>query len=104
MKEDVLQDLPPKIIQDYYCDLSPLQVNPWLSFNYYFYYYYSQVLLYEDFAQSRAKQNVEDIITEDNENETAPPEKKKKKTTNPPQGHVFQVNGELVGDLALLPY
>ena len=27
MKEDVLQDLPPKIIQDYYCDLSPLQVS-----------------------------------------------------------------------------
>lgn len=27
MKEDVLNDLPPKIIQDYYCDLSPLQVN-----------------------------------------------------------------------------
>lgn len=27
MKEDVLQDLPPKIIQDYYCSLSPLQVN-----------------------------------------------------------------------------
>ncbi len=27
MKEDVLQDLPPKIIQDYYCDLSPLQVH-----------------------------------------------------------------------------
>ena len=26
MKEDVLKDLPPKIIQDYYCDLSPLQV------------------------------------------------------------------------------
>ena len=26
LKEDVLQDLPPKIIQDYYCDLSPLQV------------------------------------------------------------------------------
>lgn len=26
MKEDVLQDLPPKIIQDYYCVLSPLQV------------------------------------------------------------------------------
>ncbi|KAJ2764631.1 TATA-binding protein-associated factor mot1, partial [Coemansia nantahalensis] len=25
MKEDVLQDLPPKIIQDYYCELSPLQ-------------------------------------------------------------------------------
>jgi len=27
MKEDVLQDLPPKIIQDYFCQLSPLQVN-----------------------------------------------------------------------------
>jgi SNF2 family DNA or RNA helicase len=27
LKEDVLQDLPPKIIQDYYCDLSPLQVR-----------------------------------------------------------------------------
>eukprot|EP01105_Mastigella_eilhardi_P014815 TRINITY_DN3378_c0_g1_i4.p1 TRINITY_DN3378_c0_g1~~TRINITY_DN3378_c0_g1_i4.p1 ORF type:complete len:687 (-),score=221.73 TRINITY_DN3378_c0_g1_i4:58-2118(-) len=27
LKEDVLQDLPPKIIQDYYCDLSPLQVK-----------------------------------------------------------------------------
>ena len=26
MKEDVLQDLPPKIIQDYHCELSPLQV------------------------------------------------------------------------------
>ena len=29
LKEDVLQDLPPKIIQDYYCELSPLQV--WLD-------------------------------------------------------------------------
>ena len=28
VKEDVLQDLPPKIIQDYYCELSSLQV--WL--------------------------------------------------------------------------
>lgn len=27
LKEDVLQDLPPKIMQDYYCDLSPLQVR-----------------------------------------------------------------------------
>nr|XP_058964289.1 TATA-binding protein-associated factor 172-like [Pocillopora verrucosa] len=25
LKEDALQDLPPKIIQDYYCELSPLQ-------------------------------------------------------------------------------
>ena len=27
MKEDVLQDLPLKIIQDYYCNLSSLQVH-----------------------------------------------------------------------------
>jgi len=27
VKEDVLQDLPPKIIQDYYCELSSLQVR-----------------------------------------------------------------------------
>ena len=27
MKDDVLKDLPPKIIQDYYCDPSPLQVH-----------------------------------------------------------------------------
>jgi TATA-binding protein-associated factor len=26
MKDDVLQDLPPKIIQDYYCNFSPIQV------------------------------------------------------------------------------
>lgn len=26
LKEDVLHDLPPKIIQDYYCELSDLQV------------------------------------------------------------------------------
>ncbi|XP_019852330.1 PREDICTED: TATA-binding protein-associated factor 172 isoform X2 [Amphimedon queenslandica] len=74
MKEDVLQDLPPKIIQDYHCDLSPLQV-----------------LLYEDFAQSRAKQNVEDTVYEGTAgaDDSEPPEKKKKKS-NPAQGHVFQ--------------
>lgn len=47
LKEDVLQDLPPKIIQDYYCDLSPLQV--WL---------------YEDFAKSKAKKAVERIVVQ----------------------------------------
>jgi len=39
MKEDVLADLPPKITQDYYCDLSPLQTQ-----------------LYEDFTRSQAQQ------------------------------------------------
>jgi len=32
MKEDVLSDLPPKIIQDFYCDLSPLQSHLYESF------------------------------------------------------------------------
>ncbi|MCI4376245.1 hypothetical protein PGIGA_G00186100 [Pangasianodon gigas] len=67
MKEDVLQDLPPKIIQDYYCNLSPLQVQ-----------------LYEDFAKSRAKVNVDDVLsTAAQEDE----EKPKLKAT----GHVFQL-------------
>lgn len=66
MKEDVLQDLPPKIIQDYYCNLSPLQVQ-----------------LYEDFAKSRAKVNVDDAFsTAAQEDEDKP----KLKAT----GHVFQ--------------
>ena len=39
MKEDVLDDLPPKITQDYYCELTPLQQE-----------------LYEDFAKSSAHQ------------------------------------------------
>ncbi|XP_047459924.1 TATA-binding protein-associated factor 172 [Mugil cephalus] len=66
MKEDVLQDLPPKIIQDYYCNLSPLQVQ-----------------LYEDFAKSRAKAGVEDSISMASTEEE---EKPKLKAT----GHVFQ--------------
>lgn len=66
MKEDVLQDLPPKIIQDYYCNLSPLQVQ-----------------LYEDFAKSRAKASVDDSISVSAADEE---EKPKLKAT----GHVFQ--------------
>jgi len=38
VKEDVLKDLPPKITQDYYCDLSPLQTQ-----------------LYEDFAAKQSR-------------------------------------------------
>lgn len=38
MKADVLADLPPKITQDYYCHLSPVQTA-----------------LYEDFARSQAR-------------------------------------------------
>ena len=65
-KTDVLKDLPPKIIQDYYCDLSPLQK-----------------MLYEDFAKSRAKRSIEDSLDEtDNMNKDA----KHEKVT-----HIFQV-------------
>ncbi|KAL7877989.1 hypothetical protein SRHO_G00046320 [Serrasalmus rhombeus] len=66
MKEDVLQDLPPKIIQDYYCNLSPLQVQ-----------------LYEDFAKSRAKVSVDDVLSTAGQEEE---DKPKLKAT----GHVFQ--------------
>lgn len=47
MKGDVLGDLPPKIIQDYYCDLSDLQKG-----------------LYEEFARSRAKEGAERDLVE----------------------------------------
>ncbi|KAK9400724.1 hypothetical protein NXF25_011438 [Crotalus adamanteus] len=67
MKEDVLQDLPPKIIQDYYCILSPLQIQ-----------------LYEDFAKSRAKCDVDETVSAASVTEET--EKPKLKAT----GHVFQ--------------
>lgn len=45
VKEDVLSDLPPKITQDYYCELSPLQEE-----------------LYEDFARTQANQSISDTL------------------------------------------
>lgn len=45
LKEDVLNDLPPKIIQDYYCELSDLQKH-----------------LYDDFSGSKARISAEDMI------------------------------------------
>jgi TATA-binding protein-associated factor len=45
LKEDVLNDLPPKIIQDYYCELSDLQKT-----------------LYDDFSKSQAHAAVEDVV------------------------------------------
>ncbi|XP_012935979.1 TATA-binding protein-associated factor 172 [Aplysia californica] len=66
LKEDVLQDLPPKIMQDYYCDLSPLQVE-----------------LYEDFAKSRAKRNVDETVSGGDEG-------KEKKASNQGTTHIFQ--------------
>lgn len=46
LKEDVLDDLPPKIIQDYYCELSPLQKQ-----------------LYDDFSNSQARSQVDDQVS-----------------------------------------
>jgi TATA-binding protein-associated factor len=48
LKEDVLNDLPPKIIQDYYCDLSPIQVR-----------------LYETFSSTPAKQTIDNTLDTD---------------------------------------
>ncbi|KAG8888095.1 TATA-binding protein-associated factor mot1, partial [Tulasnella sp. 403] len=45
LKEDVLSDLPPKIIQDYYCELSDLQKA-----------------LYDEFTQSQAQQAVAEAV------------------------------------------
>ena len=60
LKEDVLNDLPPKIIQDYYCELSELQK-----------------FLYDDFSKSRAKMEVEDVV-------------RSNKETDGEQQHIFQ--------------
>lgn len=47
MKENVLNDLPPKIIQDYYCDVSPLQQ-----------------LLFDEFQHSQASAEAESSVKE----------------------------------------
>ena len=65
-KADVLKDLPPKIIQDYYCELSPLQK-----------------LLYEDFARSKAKKSIDSSLTD---NDPMKEERQEKIT------HIFQVS------------
>ncbi|KAJ2863287.1 TATA-binding protein-associated factor mot1, partial [Coemansia erecta] len=72
MKEDVLQDLPPKIIQDYYCELSPLQR-----------------FLYTEFAKSAVTGNLRKSLgvadEEEEEKEKEEGGGKKKQVT-----HVFQ--------------
>ena len=47
-----MEDLPPKIIQDFYCDLSPLQT-----------------LLYEDFSHSTQGKKLREKIEKDEEEE-----------------------------------
>lgn len=62
LKENVLNDLPPKIIQDYYCELSDLQKH-----------------LYDDYSKSQAHDSAEGAL-QSAESEGA----------NPGQKHVFQ--------------
>lgn len=60
LKEDVLQDLPPKIIQDYYCELSELQK-----------------MLYKDFAEKQKLSVKEEILDA-------------KADGSEPKSHIFQ--------------
>jgi TATA-binding protein-associated factor len=65
LKSDVLDDLPPKILQDYYCDLS-----------------FIQLLLYEDFANKTKEQ----LKYTDNDCEN------QKSNSTGGTGHVFKVD------------
>ncbi|KAL6056696.1 TATA-binding protein-associated factor [Balamuthia mandrillaris] len=103
VKEDVLHDLPPKIIQDHYCDLCPLQVRTrkyiWnglsccsagfslqhvdLILNLEF-----KVRLYEDFAKTQAQRGIEEALVHDVDQDQ---EEKKGKTKQKGQAtHIFQ--------------
>lgn len=68
MKEDVLQDLPPKITQDYFCELSSLQRQ-----------------LYEDFQRTQAHQSLHESLARQPAEGTS---------ANIPGGryHIFQVS------------
>lgn len=63
-KDEVLSDLPEKIIQDRYCDLSPVQLK-----------------LYEKFSGSHVKEEISDMVKQNEDTGGAP------KTST----HVFQV-------------
>lgn len=69
-KEEVLSDLPEKIIQDRYCDLSPVQLK-----------------LYEQFSGSHAKQEISTIIKVDGSADSSNVEVAPTKAST----HVFQV-------------
>ena len=69
-KEEVLSDLPEKIIQDRYCDLSPVQLK-----------------LYEQFSGSHAKQEISSIIKVDRSADSGNVDVAPTKAST----HVFQV-------------
>ncbi|XP_021726401.1 TATA-binding protein-associated factor BTAF1-like [Chenopodium quinoa] len=68
-KDEVLSDLPEKIIQDRYCDLSPVQLK-----------------LYEQFSGSHAKKEISSIVNLDDSNKEAKDEKVAPKASS----HIFQ--------------
>lgn len=74
-KDEVLSDLPEKIIQDRYCDLSPVQLK-----------------LYEQFSGSHVRKEISTIVTE-NEDAGAAPKA---------SSHVFQVHSILVTNLIII--
>lgn len=67
-KDEVLSDLPEKIIQDRYCDLSPVQVK-----------------LYEQFSGSHAKKEISSIVSLDDSKET-----KDERVAPKASSHIFQ--------------
>lgn len=71
-KDEVLSDLPEKIIQDRYCDLSPIQLK-----------------LYEQFSGSHVRQEISSMVTQ-NEDAAAAPKA---------SSHVFQVSSVLATSL-----
>lgn len=73
LKEDVLADLPPKIIQDYYCELSNLQKQ-----------------LYKDFITKQKQNIIKDLENGDNDNDEVEDEAEGSKMNGSKQ-HVFQV-------------
>ncbi|MCL7026697.1 hypothetical protein MKW94_014094 [Papaver nudicaule] len=68
-KDQVLSDLPPKIIQDRYCDLSPVQLK-----------------LYEQFSGSDVRKNISSLVKVDGSTEVAEESSPSPKASS----HVFQ--------------
>lgn len=69
-KEEVLSDLPEKIIQDRFCDLSPVQLK-----------------LYEQFSGSNAKQEISSLVKVNDSESARDVISAPSKTSS----HVFQV-------------
>jgi len=75
-KEEVLKDLPPKIIQDYYCEMS-----------------YIQCELYQDFANSDASKHFRETLGLDDEEEKPQDKNLDEEKSSTSNGyHVFQAS------------